>query len=248
MSVFNCRAVVIKTVDYGENDKIVWLFTDKLGKVSAIAKGAKKNKSKYFSITLPFCYGEYTVFKGKSMYILSEGKTIESFQGFLSDLDTLTYASYICELIDISMVDEESNRELFKIMVSTLYLLKSRAVDDEILLRTYELNVLNHTGYAINFNECGICRRKIEGSNYISFQYYGGICSECPKSMGSVISRPAFNVLKYLSSMPLEKAYRINVSDEVKRELKRLMQMFISTNYSRVPKSLQMLDFIKEGE
>lgn len=182
------------------------------------------------------------------MYILSEGKTIESFQGFLSDLDTLTYASYICELIDISMVDEESNRELFKIMVSALYLLKSRAVDDEILSRAYELNVLKNTGYAINFNQCAICRKKIDQSNYISLQYFGGICDECTKTSGIAVSRTAFNVLKFLNTVPMEKVYRLNVTEEIKRELKRLMQMFISNNYSRVPKSLQMLDFIKEGE
>lgn len=240
--------MVLKVADYGENDKLVWLFTDKLGKISAIAKGAKKSKSKSFSITLPFCFGEYTIFKGKSMYILSEGKIIESFQGFLSDLNTLTYASYICELIDISMVDEESNREMFKIMVSALYLLKSRAIDDDMLLRIYELNILKQTGYAINFNQCGICRKKIEVSNYISLHYYGGICDECPKTMGIALSKPAFNVLKFLNSIPLEKAYRLNISDDIKKELKRLMQLFISNNYSRVPKSLQMLDFIKEGE
>ncbi|WP_163194345.1 DNA repair protein RecO [Clostridium thermarum] len=248
MSVINCKAVVLKVSDYGENDKIVWLFTDKLGKISAIAKGAKKSKSKLFSITLPFCFGEYTVFRGKSMYVLSEGKTIESFQALLNDLDTLTYGSYICELVDISMVDEESNRDIFKTLVSSLYLLKSRAVDDEILLRAYELNVLNNTGYGINFETCGVCRKKIEQCSYISLQQFGGVCDQCPKTDGISISKPAFKVLKFLNNIPLEKVYRLTVPQNIKRELKKTLQLFISNNYSRIPKSLQMLDFIKESE
>ena len=41
-----CRAVVIKTQDFKENDKLVWLYTDSFGKISSIAKGAKRSKSK----------------------------------------------------------------------------------------------------------------------------------------------------------------------------------------------------------
>ena len=182
------------------------------------------------------------------MFILSEGKTIESFQGLLNDLGTLTYGSYVCELIDISMIDEESNREAFKVLATTLYLLKSRAVDDEILLRAYELKVLKCTGYEINFNQCAICRKKVEQCNYISIQYFGGVCDQCSKTQGINISKVAYNVLKYLNNIPLEKIYRLTVPEGAKKEMKNLLQIFISNNYSRIPKSLQMLDYIKESE
>lgn len=90
------------------------VFSEKLGKISVIAKGAKKNRSKLFSSTLSFCYGNYNVYKGKGMYTLNEGDIIDSFQSLLSDLETITYASYFCELIDIALNEEESNRQLFK--------------------------------------------------------------------------------------------------------------------------------------
>lgn len=56
MNIITTRGVVIKTQDYKENDKLVWLFTEKLGKISLIAKGARKNKSKLMSITLPLLW------------------------------------------------------------------------------------------------------------------------------------------------------------------------------------------------
>lgn len=240
---------MLKVSDYKENDKILWIFTDVLGKISVIARGAKKSKSKFFSVTLPLCFGEYMVYKGKGMYTLNEGQIIESFQELLNDLDTLTYASYVCELIDISMVEEESNRELFRIMVSTLYLLKSKAIDYEMLIRAYELNVLKYTGYHINFNQCSFCHRRIESSSYISFQYHGGICGECVRDNNGIgVSKAAFNVLKFLNNTPLENIYRLNVSEDVKNEIKKILFLFISNNYSKIPKSLQMLDFIKEVE
>jgi DNA repair protein RecO (recombination protein O) len=182
------------------------------------------------------------------MYILSEGKTVESFQALLNDLDTLTYGSYICELIDISMMDEESNSEMFKTLVSTLYLLKSRAMDDDILLRAYELKVLKYSGYGLNFDNCSICRRKLEQCSYIGLQQFGGVCDQCLKIDGLSISKPAFNVLKFLNNIPLEKVYRLTVPQNIKREIRKVLQLFISNSYSRIPKSLQMLDYIKESE
>ena len=52
LSLLKCNGVVIKTQDYRENDKLVWLYTDNLGKITMIAKGAKKSKSKFFANTI----------------------------------------------------------------------------------------------------------------------------------------------------------------------------------------------------
>ncbi|MDU2157917.1 DNA repair protein RecO, partial [Clostridium sp.] len=109
LSLHKVNAVVIKTKEFKENDKLVWLYTNNLGKITAIAKGARKSKSKLLSLTLPLCYGEYVLFKGKSLFNLQEGKITNSFQGLLDNLDKLTYSSYICELIDICVEEGEVN-------------------------------------------------------------------------------------------------------------------------------------------
>jgi DNA repair protein RecO (recombination protein O) len=219
---------------------------DKIGKVTVVAKGAKKSKNKFFSSTLPLCYGEYMVFKGKNLYTLNEGRIIQSFQELLNELETLTYASYACELIDIGLIDEESNIELFKSLVTVLYLLKTKAVDDEVLIRAFELKVLKLTGYSLNFDACSICRKSITTSNYINLQYYGGVCDECVKASGITISRAAYNALKFLNNVPMDKVYRLNISSEVKKEIYKVTSNLISNGYSKKPKSLQMLEYIKE--
>ena len=248
LSTFKCNGVILKTQDLGENDKLVWIFTDKIGKISAVAKGAKKSKSKYLSITLPLCFGEYVVFRGKNLYTLSEGRIIDSFQELLKDLTSLTYATYLCELIDISMQDEESNRELFKVFVTALYLMKSEAVDNEMLIRAFEMKLLKLTGFEMNFDNCCICHKRITSSNYLDLQYYGGVCDECNREHGLFISRSAFNALKFLNSLPLDKVYRLTLTKEIKKEINKILSLLITNNYSRRPKSLQMFDFIKESE
>ena len=110
-----------------------------MGKITAIAKGAKKSKSKLFSLTHPLCYGDYLLFKGKGLYRLSEGKIKTSFQTSLTDLEKLTYASYLCELIDISLQDEEENFNLYKEFITCLYLINTEAISYELLIRAFEL-------------------------------------------------------------------------------------------------------------
>ena len=88
-------------------------------------------------MTLPLCFADYSLFKGKNLYNLQEGKIINSFQGLLDNLDKLTYSSYVCELIDICTEDGEENFNLFK---------------DFILFFTIFQNILlNFNIYAIIF-------------------------------------------------------------------------------------------------
>lgn len=246
LSLFKCNGVVIKTQDYKENDKLVWLFTEELGKITAIAKGAKRSKSKFLASTLPLCYGEYLVFKGKSLFNLQEGKINKSFQGLLNNLDKLTYSSYICELIDIALLEGESNKLLFKEFVTTLYLLNSDAIEYEILIRSFELKLLKATGYGLDLDYCTSCKKKINATNYISLTSFGGICEECNNEHGVYISKGAYNALKFLSNTPSDKIYKLNLSKDIKNEIEKISTFIVSSNYARKPKSLEMLNYIKE--
>ncbi|GAA0747296.1 DNA repair protein RecO [Clostridium oceanicum] len=224
----------------------MWLYTEKLGKITCIAKGAKKNRSKYFSNTMQFCYGNYVIYKGRNLFNISEAEIIDSFQDFLKDLDTLTYCSYLCELIDICVQEKESNRYLFKELMVSFYLIKTNAIDIEVLTRAFEVKLLRATGYELNLDRCSFCGKKINKSNYINFQYLSGICDECEKINGVYINLETYNVLKYLLKMPLEKLHRLSISKNTKKELFKILSMIISQNYMKKPKSLQMLNFMKE--
>ncbi len=197
------------------------------------------------SVTLPFCFGDFVVFKGKSLYTINEGEVVKSFQSLLNDLDSLTYASYLCELIDIAMIEEESNRELFKDFIKIFYLMENKAVDLDLLCRAFEVKLLIASGYYFNLEHCALCKRKISTSNYVNFEYISGICSNCEKSRGMSISFATYSALKYLVKVPIENVYRLNLSKEVKCELFKLLTNIIADNFSRTPNSLQAFNYIK---
>lgn len=246
MSLIKGSGVVIKTLDYKENDKLVWIYTEQFGKITSIARGAKKNKNKLFSITLPLCYGDFMIFKGRSLYNLQEGNIISSFQGLLNNLDKLTYSSYLCELIDIALIEGESNPWLFKEFVTTLYLLNTDAIDYELLVRCFEIKLLSATGYGLTLDKCVLCKEKISLSNYISLSYFGGICENCNKEHGIYISKGSYNALKFLSNTTLDKVFRLNLTKDIKKEIEKVTTFIISSSFAKKPKSLEMLNYLKE--
>lgn len=246
MNTIKTRGIVLKTQDYKENDKLVWIFTEKLGKISLIAKGARKGKSKLMSITLPFCFGEFVIYKGKSMYILNEGKIIESFQELLDDFDSLVYGSYFNELVDICCEDGQEDFLIFKDLITSFYLMKNKVVDLEVLARAFELKILSHTGYGINLDECCMCGQKIDKSNYLSLQYYGMVCEKCEKRYVTKISTLAYNILKFLNKSEMEKIPRVKVSDNAKKEIENILMGIMNSNYPKKPKSLEMIKHFKK--
>ena len=246
MALVKTKGVIIKVQDYKENDKLLWMYTEELGKVTCIAKGAKRSKSQLLSVTLPLCFGEYLLFKGKNLYNLQEGKIINSFQGLLNNLEKLTYSSYLCELIDICVENDEVNSALFKEFMICLYLLSTDALDYELLVRAFELRLLEATGYNLELDRCCICKKKISVADYISLSHYGGVCDECNKEYGFFISKPAYNALRFLKNMNMDKLYRLNLNKEIKAEIEKITTFLISNNYAKKPKSLEMLKFIKE--
>jgi DNA repair protein RecO (recombination protein O) len=237
---------VIKTQEFKESDKLVWLFTEDFGKITAIAKGARKNKSRYVSSTLPCSYGEFILFKGKNLYTINEVTIIDSFQQLLRDLETITYASYFNELIDIAMENEDVNIEMFKNLITAFYFIKNDVMDIEVLARAFETKLLKATGYGLNFEQCVRCRKKITISNNIDMQSYGPICKECEKVNSIYISNPTYNTLKFLNNFGMDKINRIVVSQTSKLELYKILSFIISQNYTRKPKSLEMFDYLRE--
>lgn len=186
------------------------------------------------------------MFKGKNLYSLSEGKIRKSFQSFLDNLEKLTYASYICELIDICIEDNEKNSYLYKECITCLYLLNTDAIDYETLIRAFELKILKATGYGLNLDNCVSCKEKIQNSNYLDLAYFGGICEKCRRERGIYIDKATFASLKFLNNTTLDKVYKLHLSDDTKSEIYKITHYIISSVYSRKPKSLEMLNFIKE--
>jgi len=224
------------------------MLSKDLGKISVMAHGAKKYKSKLISTTQVFVLGEYVLFKGKSFYTINEARIIDSFQELLGDLDTLNYGAYLCELTDLAMVEGEVNEFIYESLIKALYLIKNKVGDLELIARTFELYILKASGYALDLDNCSVCSNPIKTSNFFNIHLSGGVCATCKKENGIAISYSAYNLLKFLCKIPLEKVYRINVEKELKDSLSKITSSIILNNYGKIPNSLKSINFMNRSD
>lgn len=247
MPLLKTKGIVLKAINLGESDKIITLFTDKMGKVQAVAHGARKSKSKLLSPTQVFCYGEYVLYKGKNLYTINECDIIESFQGLLGDLYTLTYVSYLIELADALVVDEEPSYKLFGLLLKSMYLMCDKTIDRELLARVFELKAMSYSGYMPSLRECSCCGEQDLSSFFFSNKLGGLICENCrsldTESMkvdGSTIS-----VLRYFLRNKIDKVRYVKVTPVNRSELKKLLTSYIKYYLDRDFKSLEFLNDVK---
>ncbi|MDM8129085.1 DNA repair protein RecO, partial [Paraclostridium benzoelyticum] len=112
---------MLRSARYKENDLILTIFTRKLGKISAIAKGAKRNKSSLLSSSQVFSYSNFTLKKQGNMYRVSQSETIKNFYDIAYDIEAFSYATYITSLVDGSIYENQTNNRLFVLLAQTLY-------------------------------------------------------------------------------------------------------------------------------
>lgn len=240
------QGIVLKVVNMGEADKIITLFTDSLGKISAIAHGARKPKSKFMSSTQVFAYCEYVLYTGKNLYTVNQSEIIESFSSCLDDLYSLTYCSYMLELTDALTQNGESNTELFMLLLKCMYLMNLDDLDRELLVRAFELKAVSISGYMPSLDRCSVCGEN-GNFNRFSIKLGGVICDRCLESdRSSMAVHPAsINVMKYLLNVDIEKVRKIKVPADVKKEMKKILKNYIEYYLERNFRSLDFLEDVQ---
>jgi len=247
MPLLKVGGIVLKQVNVGEADKIITLFTDKKGKIQAVAHGARKAKSRFISSTQPFSYCEYVLYKGKNLYTINQSEVKESFQELLNDLYSLTYGSYFMELVDVLTQEEESNIELFRLLLKALYLLNEKQFDKELIVRAFEIKSMAISGYLPNLNKCVVCYGAVSSEIRFSSKLGGVICGKCvQEDRYSTKTDPStINTMRYLVKMDIERIHTLKVSAIVKNEMKKILKNYIKYYLEREFKSLEFIEELK---
>ena len=101
MKLIKVKGIVIREITYKDNDKIITILTDGLGKVSAIAKGAKKTNSPYLASSQFLVYSEFVLYQNTGYYYLNSAESINTFYNLRIDLDKLQLVFDMTKLINI---------------------------------------------------------------------------------------------------------------------------------------------------
>jgi len=244
MRFTSTNAIVLHSFNQGEADRIVTLYTEVRGKLSAIAKGARKPKNSLAPLTQLFAYSQLLLAKGKNLQIITQGKLRYSFPSFVQDMERFARASSIVELLDRMTEEEEGDKYIFDTLLAHLYVME-RAKDPEIIAHSWELKLLSHLGYKPRLESCLICGR--EGGLFFSPSGGGVVCRSClPLSEDALpLSQESLSWIEELLATPVHRLAEETLSSQVKEELRSLLSLYIDI---RAGKRGKTSTFLKEIE
>ncbi|WP_458123458.1 DNA repair protein RecO [Paenibacillus sp. Z3-2] len=242
--LYRVEGIVIRSMDYGEGNKIITLCTESGGKVGVLVRGAKKPKSRHAALVQPFTYGQYVYFRNTGLGTLNAGEIVESYHELREDLVKASYASYACELLDRVLQDEETGTFWFKQLKACLQALKEEK-DPVVITSLYEMKILQASGYGPQFDECISCNQERPDEQlFISPRLGGVLCRACkhfdPPAMS--VSPKALKLLRLFARLDLQRLGNISVSESTRNEIKKLMRAFMDHQLGLNLKSRSFLD------
>ena len=228
---FRVEAVVLRHVDYGEADRMLTLYTRQMGKTRALAKGARKIASRKAGHIEPFTYVKLQLAQGRDMPLITQADTVDAYQPLRDDLILTSQASYVLELLDrFTYADEMENSALFLLLTDTLSRLAAKT-DPWLVIRYYEIRLLDHLGFRPQLFECANCGREIKPEDqFFSFSAGGVICPRCAQGLRNLqnISVEALRYLRHFQRSSYADATRARPTPDVQQEVETLMQGYFT--------------------
>lgn len=240
--LYRVEGIVIRSMDYGESNKIVTLLTKSQGKVGVLIRGAKKVRSRHSSLAQLFTYGEFSYFRTKGLGTLNHGEIIQSHHDLREDLDLSAHAAYAVELTDRTLQEDEPGNYYFEQLNAYLEALSDKK-DTAIVTQLYEMRVLDFAGYAPQLEYCVQCGQ--EAAVYkLSVQFGGALCPRCQHNdrFAVTLSEGAQKLLKLYRRMDLRRLGNIQVREETKQELKKAMRALLDAQLGLQLKSRAFLE------
>lgn len=224
-------AVVLRHSDYGEADRLLTIYTRQLGKMRVLAKGARKIASRKAGHIEPFTHVRLQLAKGRDMFLVTQADTVDAYLPLREDLILTSHASYVMELLDrFTYEDETENSSTFRLLTETLARLASLS-DPWLVIRYYEMRLLDQLGFRPQLRECANCGREIKAEDqFFSFSAGGVICPRCGKGLPNLhpISVEALKYLRHFQRSGYAEASRARPQPEVQKEAESLMQGYFT--------------------
>ena len=243
---FRDECVVLRHSDWGEADRLLTLYTRQRGKVRAIAKGARKIRSRKAGHLEPFTRVSLQLARGHDLLIVTQAETLQAYLPIHDDLAKTGQAAYVVELLDrFTYEDDTENVDIFRLLTEVLGRIEKDA-DPWLAIRYYEVRLLDLLGYRPHLFECANCGRDIKAEDQFFSAFQGGVlCPSCGAGLPGVwnVSVEALKYLRHFQRSTYAEAQRARPSPEVKTEVEALVIHYVTYILER---ALNSPDFIRQ--
>lgn len=230
MPLLETDAIVLNSLRLGETDKLVTFYSEKFGKIKAVAKGARKLKNKFGSSLEPFSHTRLVIYDKNSrfLYRLFQSDILESYQKLRSNYDKILFTSHFTTCVESLTPEGDPSSPIYHLFISFLESLKREKIFTGSI-HLFKVKLLGYSGYQFALDrcvKCQICPTEAQLSPLTG----GMICLPCASqnpSQSFPVSLSALAILRQTFKMDHELISRIRPSEEVIKEISRILDLFI---------------------
>ena len=238
----NVEGIIIRSIDYGETNKIVTVFSRENGKIGMMARGAKKPNSRLSFVSQLFTYGNYLYYAAKGLGTMSQGEVIQSFRSIREDVFKTAYVACIAELTDKLSEEKKTDPYLFELLYQSLHYI-NEGLDPEVIMFIFETKMLAVAGIAPKLDGCVSCGRE-EGIVSFSIREGGFLCDRCVEidAHHIPVSEAVRKLLKLFLHFDLKRLGSISLKERTKDDIRLVLKHYYDTYSGLHLKSKRFLE------
>lgn len=267
--LYKTEAIVLNSLDYGESDRILAFYTVDYGKMSGIAKGARRSRRRFVGNLDPMSHIKLGFFHSeRSDLVRVEDVTlIEGFSDLKPDIERLSLGYYLLELVSEMTREGQVMERVFDLLLGFLKMLNSGGAgyDSPELLRFFEIKLLSVLGYMPHLSGCVVCKGT-DGETglgercFFSSEKGGVVCAGCAAKLGPgpgaatvarapqglmPVSLSTIKVLSAAARFDPEKLARLKPNRAFLKEGERLLDDFIKHQIGKELKTKRFMAKLK---
>ena len=235
------RGIVLRETETKETDKILTVLTWDQGKISVIARGARRKNCKFAAAAQPLAYSEWTLYQRREWHYASDASTLELFSGLQNDLKTLSLGCYLAELTEAVAPESDPVPELLRHLLNGLYALSALHKPPSLVKPAFELRLLCLAGYEPLADACEICGRE-DPENPVLDTVQGVLrCRNCGGG-GKPLCRDSLAALRHIVYGDPKRLYSFRLGEEPLNRLAAASEAFL---HAQLERRFSTLDFYK---
>ena len=174
-------AIVLRHVNYRDNDRMVTLFSPSRGRIDAVIRNCRKPKSHNLNAGELFALGDYMLYESGGHVTVTSVHLIETFYRLRQDYERLTCGTYVLSLAEAVIEPEQERQELFMLLLHTLSRLAFSDQPWRPLLAGFLLHFAACEGFKPRLNHCVFCGQRIgeDGTGFFDVEEGGVCCADC---------------------------------------------------------------------
>ena len=237
------RGLVLRETETKESDKILTLLTWNQGKLSVIARGARRKNCKFAAAAQPLAYSEWTLYQRRDWHYASDASTLELFTGLRENLTALSLGCYLAELTEAVAPESVPAPELLRHLLNGLYALSTLHKPPSLVRPAFELRLLCLAGYEPLADGCAACGRE-EPENPVLDPVQGVIrCRECGGGGGRPLCPDSLAALRHIVYGDPKRLYSFRLGKEPLRRLTAASEAFL---HAQLERGFSTLEFYKD--